>query len=126
MPSPCERHINYRFSGHETFPCRYAWLPKAVQSLSDDTSLFRDEDEAMVRLGVGKNMVRAIRFWTDAAGVSEPSPDGTTVVSSFGADLLGKKGYDQFLEDAKSLWLLHWKIATNRQPLLAWDQLLNF
>jgi Protein of unknown function (DUF4007) len=119
------KFINYRFSGHETFPCRYTWLPKAVQSLARNPALFCNEDEAMVRLGVGKNMVRAIRFWTDAASVSEPSLDGTTVVSSFGADLLGKIGYDPFLEDVKSLWLIHWNIATNRQPLFAWDYLLN-
>ena len=49
---------NYRFSGHETFPCRYAWLPKAVQWLAEDPALFRNEDQAMVKLGVGKNMVR--------------------------------------------------------------------
>jgi len=47
---------NYRFSGHETFPCRYTWLPKAVRNLSENENLFTDEDEAMVRLGVGKNM----------------------------------------------------------------------
>ncbi len=65
--SPTE--LNYRFSGHETFPCRYAWLPKAVRGLREDPALFSNEDDAMVRLGVGKNMVRAIRFWADAAGV---------------------------------------------------------
>ncbi|MEI7731028.1 MAG: hypothetical protein WCO56_15740 [Verrucomicrobiota bacterium] len=27
---------NYRISGHESFPCRYAWLPKAVQGVSYD------------------------------------------------------------------------------------------
>jgi hypothetical protein len=93
--------------------------------LGKDTSLFRDADQAMVRLGVGKNMVRAIRFWTDAASVSETLPDGTTVVSSFGTDLLGENGFDPFLEDVTSLWLLHWNISTNREPLFAWDFLIN-
>jgi hypothetical protein len=117
--------VNYRFSGHETFPCRYAWLPKAVQSLAQDPALFRNEDQAMVRLGVGKNMVRAIRFWADAAGVSVRRVDGASVVSSFGSDLLSETGYDPFLEDAKTLWLIHWKIATSVEPLFAWDYLLN-
>ena len=52
----------YRISGHESFPCRYTWLPKAVQGLAHDVKLFGDEDQAMVTLGVGKNMVRSIRF----------------------------------------------------------------
>lgn len=117
--------INYRFSGHETFPCRYTWLPKAVQSLAQNPTLFRDEDQAMVRLGVGKNMVRAIRFWADAAGVSTCDEDGGSTVSTFGSDLLSKAGYDPFLEDSKTLWLIHWKIATSVEPLFAWDYLLN-
>jgi hypothetical protein len=76
--------VNYRFSGHETFPCRYTWLPKAVQSLAQDPALFRtdNEDQAMVKLGVGKNMVRAVRFWADAAGVSGRRADGASDVSS--------------------------------------------
>src|SRR5947209_616420 len=43
------RMPKYRVSGHETFPCRYTWLPKVVQSLNENAKLFRDEDEAMVR-----------------------------------------------------------------------------
>src|SRR5579875_2189747 len=52
--------MNYRFSGHETFPCRYAWLPKAYQAINRDAKLLLDDENAMVELGVGKNMVHAI------------------------------------------------------------------
>ena len=55
------REPAYRFSGHESFSCRYAWLPKAVESLKRDPLLFGDVDEAMVRLGLGKNMVKSLR-----------------------------------------------------------------
>lgn len=63
--------MKYRFSGHETFVCRYPWLPKAVRAVSENSEIFSDEDEAMVTLGVGKNMVRSIRFWADSLGVIE-------------------------------------------------------
>jgi hypothetical protein len=116
---------NYRVSGHETFPCRYTWLPKVVQWLNEGPNVFRDEDEAMVRLGVGKNMVRAIRFWADVTGVSCDDGKGNFQVSSIGSQLLGNRGHDPFLEDVKTLWLLHWKLATNVEPLLAWEYLLN-
>jgi hypothetical protein len=59
----------YRFSGHETFPFRYSWLPKAVVELTANAELFSDDERAMVRLGVGKNMLKAIRFWVQAAGI---------------------------------------------------------
>ena len=61
--------MTYRFTGHETFPCRYPWLPKAIAALQDKPDLFRDIDEAIVALGVGKQMARAIRFWVEAAKV---------------------------------------------------------
>jgi len=43
---------DYKYSGHETFPCRYAWLPKAVEAVAENPSIFKDEDNAMVTLGV--------------------------------------------------------------------------
>jgi hypothetical protein len=58
----------YRISGHESFPCRYTWLPKAVRGLRENPKLFSDDADAMVNLGVGKNMVRSIRFWSQVAG----------------------------------------------------------
>ena len=63
---------SFRFSGHETFAFRHAWLPKAYRLLKQDPSAFSHEDNAMIELGLGKNMVRALRFWVEAAGVARP------------------------------------------------------
>lgn len=116
-----------RYSGHETFVCRYAWLPKVVAELERDHTLFSDEDTAMVRLGVGKNMVRSAKFWAEAAQVIEDRESGGHQVTAFGRDLLGHDGYDPFLERTETLWLLHWKISTHpTRPLFHWQQLLNF
>ena len=113
-----------RFSGHESFACRYAWLPKALQAVVDTPNLFSDDDSAMVELGVGKNMVRSIRFWAEAGGMVMPAPSGLEPT------VLGKKiflgnGLDPFMEDITTLWMIHWKFSTNPSPLLAWDFLLN-
>jgi hypothetical protein len=124
MTSTVER--KYRISGHETFPCRYTWLPKAVRGLAGNSKLFSDEEQAMVDLGVGKNMVRAIRFWSKAAGVVTPLKSGGHSLTKFGIALLGQRGLDPFLEDIRTLWLIHWNLATDLDnPLLAWDFLLN-
>ncbi|MBC8136407.1 MAG: DUF4007 family protein [Fibrella sp.] len=55
------------FSGHQTFVFRYPWLKKGVDALTRDPAVFRSPD-AIVRLGVGKNMVDAIRHWTLSTG----------------------------------------------------------
>jgi hypothetical protein len=80
----------------------------------------------MVALGVGKNMVRAIRFWAQVTGIIEPCKDGGYQPTRFGSSLLGPAGLDPYLEDIRTLWLLHWQISTNvEEPLFAWDYMLN-
>ena len=123
--------MDIRFSGHETFACRYAWLPKAVQAVDQTPDILTAarEDDAMVELGLGKNMVRSTRFWAEATGIIEGS-GGQHTVTEFGRDLLlgcgNEDGYDPYLEDIQTLWLLHWKLATNPKTLIfAWDFLLN-
>jgi Protein of unknown function (DUF4007) len=114
-----------RFSGHESFPLRYAWLPKAVRAISNDSKAFADEEDAMVELGLGKNMVRALRFWVQATGIAEPGSDGFEV-TDFGRTIFLDSQGDPFLEDVRTLWLLHWKLSTHlKEPLFAWDYMMN-
>jgi hypothetical protein len=122
-----ETSINPRFSGHETFVCRYAWIPKVVQELNRKSSLFKDEDDAMVRLGIGKNMVRSAKFWAECAMVIEENSSGRGwAATNFGRMIFGHDGYDEFFQRIETLWLLHWKLATNcKRPLFHWEQMLN-
>lgn len=126
MPPP----LPPRLSGHETFACRFTWLPKVVKELNatdeDANLLFKDENSAMVRLGVGKNMVRSIRFWAEVSGIIEPLSKGGHSVTEFGNRLLGYEGHDPYLERQETLWLLHWKIATSTPAVYYWQQILNF
>ena len=118
----------YRISGHESFSFRYAWLPKMVQLIDEGKSSI-DDDELMVELGLGKNMVRSARFWTLATDVAQPDKTGgprSLKLTPFGKTLFGKNGCDPYLEDIKTLWLLHWKLSTAvEKPLLAWDYLFS-
>ncbi len=113
------------FAGHETFPFRYAWLKKGIDGLGKRSDIFTAED-AMVQLGVGKNMVRSIRHWCLATRVAEEC-EGTSngrshhiVPSAFGEALLNERGWDTYLQDDASLWLLHWNIATNPVRATTW------
>jgi hypothetical protein len=105
------------FARHETFHPRFGWLRKAVAESAKAGDVFTDE-EATVKLGVGKNMVTAIRYWGLAFKILEQAanPDRPrvplTVPSEFGKTLLGDEGWDPYLEDAASLWLLHWKLLS--------------
>ncbi len=94
--------------------------------MRNNPTLFTDEDDAMVRLGVGKNMVRAIRFWAGASEVIISAPKQGMAVSEFGNAVFGPSGHDEFLEDIKMLWLIHWKLSASvAEPLFAWHYLFN-
>lgn len=80
----------------------------------------------MVTLGVGKNMVRSIRFWVEVMGVAVPRADRTLAPSPFGQAVFAVDGFDPYLEDSRTLWLLHWNVTSRLDdPLFAWDFLLH-
>lgn len=109
MQEPHE--LNPVFSRHETFHPRFGWLKKGFDKVSEDATLFR-KDDASVVLGVGKNMVKSIRYWCYAFKILENSDrkTGAFKAKSFANDLLHDEGKDPFLEDPASLWLLHWQL----------------
>ena len=115
----------YRFGGHQTFPLRISWLPKAAISLNAGDDALSDVVKGVVALGLGKNMVEALRCWVDAYGVAERTVTGWRLTAE-GEAVFGSDGYDRFLEDPQTLWWLHWKIATQKQGrFFAWELLFN-
>jgi hypothetical protein len=98
----------YTFSGHDSFQCRQLWLKKGYDYVQEGKN-FNDED-AVVKLGVGKNMVSSIRFWLKAFNII----DNKDILTEFGKRLFdNENGYDPFLEDEASLWLLHYQLVKN-------------
>lgn len=118
--------IRFKFSGHQTFVFRYGWLEKGVRGVEADGGIFSAED-AMVRLGVGKNMVESIRHWCQVTQLVQPDSGesgkggSSSRVSEIGQRLLGAKGWDPFLEDDASLWLVHWLLVSNLKIGTTWQ-----
>lgn len=96
----------FTFSGHDSFHCRHLWLKKGFDFIKAGKSF--NDDNAVVKLGVGKNMVSSIRFWLKAFSIIDFNDEYT----EFGERLFdAEKGYDPFLEDEASLWLLHYQLV---------------
>jgi hypothetical protein len=93
------------FSGHESFQCRHLWLKKGYDFVQQGKS-FSSED-AVLDLGVGKNMVGAIRYWLRAFDLLEDQNQPTL----FAELLLDDEGYDPYIEDDATLWLLHYHLV---------------
>ena len=114
--------VEYRpqFSGHETFPLRYGWLKKAYDLVSEtkddpkNKSKFTD-DEAIATLGVGKNMVSSIRFWAQACNIIKENGQNGLAPTQLGEDIFGVDGLDPFMENAATLWLVHWHLCSKAE-----------
>jgi hypothetical protein len=113
------------FARHETFHPRFGWFRKAFIAAASDPAIFNDAD-ATVRLGVGKNMVRSLRFWGTAAHLLvEQSVDGarqrdlrpTNVATAL---LHPSHGLDPYMEDGATWWWLHWLLLGPGCELPVW------
>lgn len=113
------------FARHETFHARYGWLRKAVTEAAANPDIFA-ADDATVSLGVGKNMVRAIRFWGGAAKVLAEVPSVGkrrslgVLPTANGEAIFGASGADPYLEAPGTLWLLHWWLLRPPCDLPVW------
>jgi Protein of unknown function (DUF4007) len=107
------------FARHETFHPRFGWLKKGFDRASKDSEVFL-RDDAPVLFGVGKNMVRSIRYWCSAFKLLQDDQP-----TDFGAQLLDQDGWDPYLEDPASLWLLHWKLLELPNAATAWHFMFN-
>jgi Protein of unknown function (DUF4007) len=127
--SKSKRGEKGHFSGHETFPLRQLWLYKAFRAAEENDfsgSVFSD-DSAIAEFGVGRNMVSSIKHWALATGTLEES-DGNLSAGPLGSFLIGSDdapGVDPFFEDASSVWLVHWKLASFGRRSTTWRWLFN-
>lgn len=123
--SPLSTDYQPQFSGHETFPMRYGWLKKAFDAVKEsqesqsEHSVFNDAG-AIAKFGVGKNMVSSIRHWAIQCDVIKPGKKGTLAeMGDIGKKLFDDNGLDPYMEYPATLWLLHWKLASNSK-LTTW------
>ena len=124
---PSKNEGKLRFSGHQTFAVRNGWLEKGVALVREMPGGFL-ADDAVVRLGVGKNMVESIKYWCVQTGlVEDADAPGTMRIAELGSFLFGNngiEGVDPYLEDDASLWLLHHHVVT-RAAQSTWSVVLN-
>ena len=121
--------ITPSFSGHQTFPFRYTWLKKGVEAVKKDSTVFSSEN-ASVTLGVGKNMVSSIRHWCRVSRLIESKQAtvyqrGQFSPTHLGSTIFDENGFDPYLDDPATLWLIHWQIATNTDQATAWYWAFN-
>ena len=125
--------VKTRFAGHETFPLRRLWLRKAYDAVCEDagdpTPNTFDKDEGIIRFGVGKNMVAAIKHWALSCRIVEENPErgaGAFATTHLGDLIFDRNaGLDPFMESLATTWLFHWQIASNFERATTWYYAFN-
>jgi hypothetical protein len=115
---------SFTFAKHETFYMRDGWLYKGIQAIQKDPLIFAKEEAPQV-LGLGKNMVRSLRYWMLATQLAdEKSTKGgkEQQLTEFG-QLVAQ--FDQYQELDGTLWLLHYQLVTNRSEATSWYWFFN-
>jgi hypothetical protein len=113
-----------RFSGHESFVCRYGWLPKIYNAIGQDPLLLKDEAKSTHKLGIGRNMVKSLQFWAESTGVITNDGAGGHAQGPLGDLLFGEQGWDPHLEGLEGLWLIHWCLSTSA-GIAAWNEVFG-
>lgn len=114
-----------KFRSHDTFFIRKGWLSKGMKyvQLKPDVFIAKD-DNPMDVLGIGANMVKALRYWLQAVGLTS-EPNKGKRVQSFTE--LGESVFlhDRYIEEIGTLYFLHYKLASNKEEATAWYYFFN-
>ena len=113
-----------KFRAHDTFFIRKGWLAKGMKHIVANPAVFlgRQGSNPMDTLGIGANMVKALRYWLQAVGLTTENTKREQAFTPFGEIVHAR---DPYLEELGTLWLLHYRLASNKQDASAWWWFFN-
>ena len=116
-----------KFRAHDTFFIRKGWLSKGMRNVIANRDVFvtKDKDRnPMDVLGIGANMVKALRYWLQVVGLTSETTKGQRVQF---LTPLGELVYthDPYIEEMGTLWLLQYQLVKNKDEATAWYFFFN-
>ena len=114
-----------KFRAHETFAIRKGWLHKGMRHVVNNPRIFVDKDiNSMDEFGIGANMVKALRYWLQATGLTEENTGNNRnqYLTPFGEEVWAN---DPYLEEDGTLFLVHYFLASNENLATSWYYFFN-
>lgn len=107
---------------HGSFYLRNGWATKSINAVINNPYIFspNSEHEAVDELGVGRVMVKAMRYWMNVLGLSYEVHNQRGVFTQLTdlAKMIHKN--DLYCQKMGTLWVLHRNLATNKENATAW------
>lgn len=114
-----------KFRAHETFFIRKGWLSKGMKYVAKNSDVFISKEEnPMDVLGIGANMVKSLRYWLVAVGLTQEPNTGRRIQTFTD---LGKSvwKHDKYIEEMGTLHLLQYRLASNFERATSWYYFFN-
>lgn len=115
-----------KFRAHDTFSIRKGWLHKGMRHIINNPRVFVDKEiNPMDEFGLGANMIKALRYWLQATGLTVEGVRGNNrsqYLSEFG-EIVWEN--DSYLEEDGTLFLIHYFLCTNKDLATAWYYFFN-
>ena len=112
---------------HGSFYLRNSWGTKIIHAIETDDMIFSPSNElkAVDNLGLGRVMIRALRYWASATGLAQENKVKNGIVEER-TDLYNAIAqYDRYFQRQGSLLLLHRNLARNQEQATAWYWAFN-
>lgn len=113
-----------RFRAHETFAIRKGWLHKGMKYIINYPKVFTDKAlNPLETFGMGSNMVKALRYWLVASGLTYED----TKLRQQALTVFGKLVWenDKYLEEDGTLYLIHYFLSSNFNFVTSWYYFFN-
>ena len=117
--------MEMKFRAHDTFFIRKGWISKGMKYVNQRPDVFTSKTEnPMDVLGIGANMVKALRYWLQAIGVTIEPSSGKRFqeLTDFGRLVFH---HDKYIEEIGSLYLIHYKLVSNVAMATSWFYFFN-
>ena len=119
--------VKLKLRGHESFYIREGWLTKGIVAINKDKYILSNTISAIDELGVGSAMVKSIRYWLQALRLTdekrgEKGKRYQELSKDFGKILFEN---DRYFEDLGTLYLLHYKLVSNKDLATTWNLFFN-
>jgi hypothetical protein len=112
---------------HGSFYMRSGWGTKIIDAVEKDDMIFspNNEQAAVDTIGLGRVMIKALRYWSDVLGltVEEKRSIGITKRRTELFELIAQ--YDRYYQRIGSLLLMHRNLARNKEDATAWYWAFN-
>lgn len=112
---------------HGSFYMRSGWGTKIIQAVNENDMIFTPSNEqlAIDNIGLGRIMIKALRYWSATMGLTTENkiPEGIQQSPTDLFRILDKN--DKYFQKNGSLLLLHRNLALNKDEATAWYWFFN-